>query len=187
MLFRSLSLLNARPAVLFAVWNCVIFVRDGLYQDAILKFDLYIPDGFPTSECPTVQFTTQTFHPVCAAGMLRDGLRPAECPFCHCNFVPVSPYAIEPFPFSNRCCHGGAWLPLQAIDPHTGFVELSTTYPQWRKDKDHIWHLVGYIKSIFYEISTAAQLNPEASHLYVCWVARRCVALAVRILFDCCG
>lgn len=62
---------------------------------------------------------------------------------------------------------------VQAIDPHTGFVELSTAYPTWRGDKDHIWHLVGYIKSMFYEISTAAKLNPEASHLYVGGLTRR--------------
>lgn len=28
------------------VWHGVIFVREGIYKDAIFKFDLYIPDRY---------------------------------------------------------------------------------------------------------------------------------------------
>ncbi|KNC83882.1 hypothetical protein SARC_03872 [Sphaeroforma arctica JP610] len=45
------------------IWHGVLFVREGSYEGGIFKFDVYIPDNFPTEEVPTIQFTSDVFHP----------------------------------------------------------------------------------------------------------------------------
>lgn len=34
------------------VWFGVIFIRNGLYQDGVFKFTVYIPDNYPDGDCP---------------------------------------------------------------------------------------------------------------------------------------
>lgn len=43
-----LQVLNA----LFSVWNGVIFIRQGLYQEAVFRFNLNIPENYPNADCP---------------------------------------------------------------------------------------------------------------------------------------
>jgi len=38
--------------LLFAVWNGVVFVRQGLYQDGVFRFTVEFAANFPDSECP---------------------------------------------------------------------------------------------------------------------------------------
>ncbi|XP_054284981.1 protein crossbronx homolog [Macrosteles quadrilineatus] len=45
------------------VWFCVIFVRKGLYQGGIFRFNLLIPEEFPNCGCPRVVFDSPMFHP----------------------------------------------------------------------------------------------------------------------------
>ncbi|KAJ7904476.1 UBC-like protein [Mycena olivaceomarginata] len=46
------------------VWDCVFFVHQGYYADAILKFRLTFPTNYPESP-PVVQFVTDVvFHPL---------------------------------------------------------------------------------------------------------------------------
>eukprot|EP00051_Salpingoeca_urceolata_P010907 m.134013 g.134013 ORF g.134013 m.134013 type:complete len:296 (+) comp16903_c0_seq2:266-1153(+) len=44
------------------IWDAVMFIRAGLYNQAVLKFELIIPKDFP-SVTPRVVFSTRVFHP----------------------------------------------------------------------------------------------------------------------------
>ncbi|CAM9704725.1 AKT-interacting protein [Lampetra fluviatilis] len=45
-------------------WFGVIFIRQGLYQDGVFKFTVYIPDNYPDGDCPRLVFDWPVFHPV---------------------------------------------------------------------------------------------------------------------------
>jgi len=44
----------------FSVWNGVIFIRQGLYQEAVFRFNLNIPESYPNADCPVS--TTNLIH-----------------------------------------------------------------------------------------------------------------------------
>lgn len=46
------------------VWFGVIFVRSGLYEDGIFRFNITLPDSFPDGGHPKVVFQSEIFHPV---------------------------------------------------------------------------------------------------------------------------
>uniref|UniRef100_A0A3P9L2N2 UBC core domain-containing protein n=1 Tax=Oryzias latipes TaxID=8090 RepID=A0A3P9L2N2_ORYLA len=46
------------------MWFGVIFIRDGLYQDGVFKFTVYIPDNYPDGQCPKLVFDIPVFHPL---------------------------------------------------------------------------------------------------------------------------
>jgi ubiquitin-protein ligase len=46
------------------VWNGVMFVRQGIYQDGIFRFTVNIPANFPDCDCPSITFTPPVYHPV---------------------------------------------------------------------------------------------------------------------------
>ncbi|KAL4234556.1 hypothetical protein ACF0H5_006197 [Mactra antiquata] len=46
------------------IWNGVIFIRQGLYQGAVFRFNLNIPENYPNGDCPRVFFEHLVFHPV---------------------------------------------------------------------------------------------------------------------------
>lgn len=46
------------------IWNGVIFIRQGLYQEAVFRFNLNIPENYPNGECPRVFFEFPVFHPI---------------------------------------------------------------------------------------------------------------------------
>lgn len=46
------------------IWNGVIFIRQGLYQGAVFRFNLNIPENYPNGDCPRVFFEYPVFHPV---------------------------------------------------------------------------------------------------------------------------
>ncbi|RUS89324.1 hypothetical protein EGW08_002931, partial [Elysia chlorotica] len=45
------------------VWSGLIFIRQGLYQGAALRFTLTIPDNYPDGSCPKFVFEFPVFHP----------------------------------------------------------------------------------------------------------------------------
>ena len=53
-------------------WKGVYFVKQGIYQDAVLKFRLTIPAKYP-KEMPIVHFQSEVFHPLVnsASGELK--------------------------------------------------------------------------------------------------------------------
>lgn len=46
------------------LWFGVLFVRRGVYEEAIFRFHLHIPENFPEGDCPKVVFTQPMFHPM---------------------------------------------------------------------------------------------------------------------------
>ncbi|GFN92195.1 AKT-interacting protein [Plakobranchus ocellatus] len=46
------------------VWSGLIFIRQGLYQSAALRFTLTIPDNYPDGSCPKFVFEFPVFHPL---------------------------------------------------------------------------------------------------------------------------
>ena len=36
----------------FSVWYGVIFIRQGIYQEGIFRFKVFIPDNYPDGDCP---------------------------------------------------------------------------------------------------------------------------------------
>uniref|UniRef100_UPI00358DF7FF AKT-interacting protein isoform X1 n=1 Tax=Myxine glutinosa TaxID=7769 RepID=UPI00358DF7FF len=97
-------------------WFGVLFIRQGIYQDGVFKFTIYIPDNYPDGECPRVLFDFPIFHPL--------------------------------------------------VDPTTAELDVKRTFSKWRRNQNHIWHLVAYIRRVFYKIETASPWNPEAAVLY---------------------
>jgi ubiquitin-protein ligase len=49
--------------LLIVVWNGVIFVTEGFYEKGIFKFQVKIPDSYP-SISPEVFFITKVLHPM---------------------------------------------------------------------------------------------------------------------------
>ncbi|KAG7096975.1 hypothetical protein E1B28_004371 [Marasmius oreades] len=47
------------------IWDGVLFVHQGYYSDAILKFRISFPSKYPERP-PKVQFITEVFHPLVA-------------------------------------------------------------------------------------------------------------------------
>ncbi|PIK43568.1 putative AKT-interacting protein isoform X2 [Apostichopus japonicus] len=45
-------------------WFGVLFIRQGIYQEGVFKFDLNIPENFPDGECPALTFRPPLFHPM---------------------------------------------------------------------------------------------------------------------------
>ena len=51
------------PCAQLTYWKGVYFVRQGIYQDAVIKFRVTFPPDYPKS-MPLVHFQTQVFHPL---------------------------------------------------------------------------------------------------------------------------
>lgn len=45
------------------LWFGVLFIKKGLYQGGIFRFNLEIPETFPDCTCPRVVFESKVFHP----------------------------------------------------------------------------------------------------------------------------
>ncbi|KAL0274336.1 UNVERIFIED_CONTAM: hypothetical protein PYX00_006787 [Menopon gallinae] len=45
------------------VWFGIIFVKQGLYQGGVFRFQLHFPDNFPDGPCPKVVFESRVYHP----------------------------------------------------------------------------------------------------------------------------
>lgn len=39
------------------VWHGVMFIRQGLYQGGVYRFQLFIPDTYPDADCPVSSLT----------------------------------------------------------------------------------------------------------------------------------
>ncbi|KAG2369822.1 UBC-like protein [Suillus spraguei] len=69
--YASLRNINHCPAGLYItpsvenilVWDAVLFVHKGYYQDSVLKFTVTFPNDYPERP-PTVRFLTDIFHPL---------------------------------------------------------------------------------------------------------------------------
>ncbi|XP_050487375.1 AKT-interacting protein-like isoform X2 [Bombus huntii] len=46
------------------LWFGVQFVRQGIYQGGIFRFNITLPQNFPDGGCPKVTFQTPVFHPL---------------------------------------------------------------------------------------------------------------------------
>ncbi|KAK8728519.1 hypothetical protein OTU49_008993 [Cherax quadricarinatus] len=99
------------------VWFGVIFIRQGIYQEGIFRFNLHIPENYPDGDVPTVIFETAVFHPL------------------------IDPDSRE-------------------LDIKRGFAN------KWRRNVNHLWHVLLYVRRCFYKIETNHPLNPEAAVLY---------------------
>lgn len=98
------------------LWFAVLFIRKGVYQGGVFRFNLLIPENFPDCSCPQILFETKVFHP--------------------------------------------------RIDIHTGEMEVSSAFPDWKKDVNRLWQVLDYVCRSFYSIDTKHPLNQEAANLY---------------------
>lgn len=46
------------------LWHGVLFIRQGIYQGGIFKFQLQIPESYPDGDCPRLLFEQPIFHPL---------------------------------------------------------------------------------------------------------------------------
>ena len=44
----------------FTVWNGVLFIRQGLYQEGVFKFTLTVPENYPDGDCPVSWLTVNS-------------------------------------------------------------------------------------------------------------------------------
>ncbi|KAB7501427.1 AKT-interacting protein [Armadillidium nasatum] len=50
------------------------------------------------------------------------------------------------------------------VDPETGELEVKKGFSnKWRRNVHHLWHVLLYLRRIFYKIETVNPLNPEAA------------------------
>ncbi|XP_065676817.1 protein AKTIP homolog isoform X3 [Hydra vulgaris] len=45
------------------VWFGVLFIRQGIYQDGVFRFSIFIPSNYPDGDCPSVIFKPPVYHP----------------------------------------------------------------------------------------------------------------------------
>ncbi|XP_063229615.1 AKT-interacting protein-like [Bacillus rossius redtenbacheri] len=98
------------------LWFGVLFVRQGLFQGAVFRFNIHISETFPDGNCPHVVFQSKVFHPL--------------------------------------------------VSPDTGEMDLKSGFPEWRKNGNHLWQVVQYVRRAFYKIETKSAINKEAVALY---------------------
>jgi hypothetical protein len=51
------------------------------------------------------------------------------------------------------------------INPSTGEMDVRSGFEEWRKNVNHIWQVVHYVRRAFYKVETKLPLNQEASEL----------------------
>ena len=51
------------------------------------------------------------------------------------------------------------------INANTGEMDVRSGFQEWRKNVNHIWQVVHYVRRAFYKIETKSPLNQEASEL----------------------
>ena len=59
---------------------------------------------------------------------------------------------------------GPVFHPL--VDPNSGELDVKRAFAKWTPNQNHIWQVLVYARSIFYEISTKSPLNPNATMIY---------------------
>ena len=47
-----------------AGWFGIIFIRQGIYQEAVFRFKILIPDNYPDGDCPRLVFEHPVYHPI---------------------------------------------------------------------------------------------------------------------------
>lgn len=61
--------------------------------------------------------------------------------------------------FQNKVFH-----PM--INPNTGEMDVKSGFQEWRKNVNHIYQVVQYVRRAFYKIETKIPLNEEAAEMY---------------------
>ncbi|XP_067946336.1 AKT-interacting protein-like isoform X2 [Watersipora subatra] len=62
---KSLSGVYVIPSALTPlIWNGCMFIRQGLYQGGVYRFQLFVPDTYPDAGCPLLIFDPPIFHPL---------------------------------------------------------------------------------------------------------------------------
>ncbi|XP_014252475.1 protein AKTIP homolog isoform X2 [Cimex lectularius] len=122
------------------VWFGVVFVRNGIYKGGIFKFNVRIPENYPDTFSPTVDFDTRVFHP--------------------------------------------------SVDEETQELNIRLIFPEWSRQANHIWQILEYTRSIFYEINTLCPFNYKAAKMYendyeqYVKLAEECVEESKRTAFE---
>lgn len=98
------------------VWNGVVFVRQGLYQDGVFRFSIEFAASFPDSDCPSVVFRPVIYHP--------------------------------------------------NVDPESGSLDVKRVFAKWRRNINHVWQVLLFVRRIFLKLETKDALNTEAAELY---------------------
>ena len=129
------------------VWYGLMFVRGGLYKGAIFKFTLLIPANYPDGGCPV--------------SLLKN-----EISVNVIFFFPI--IVFQEFDFQ-----AGVYHPM--VDLETGELETKKEFQRWRRDINHIYHLLTFARKIFYQISTLYAVNTEAADLCVRVCMHACV------------
>ena len=52
------------------------------------------------------------------------------------------------------------------IDRITGKLDINRAFPKWKRNVNHIWNVLLYLRRIFYKIETDNPINLEAATLY---------------------
>lgn len=52
------------------------------------------------------------------------------------------------------------------VDPKTGELDVKRAFPKWKRNVNHIWNVLLFLRRIFYKIDTQLPLNPQAAALY---------------------
>ncbi|XP_018913959.1 AKT-interacting protein isoform X2 [Bemisia tabaci] len=76
------------------------------------------------------------------------------------------------------------------IDKDSGELNIREKFPEWRKDLNHLWQVLDYTQSIFYNIETKNAVNLESTNLFETdletWKLRisACVDVSKAKIFD---
>ncbi|XP_023707713.1 protein crossbronx homolog [Cryptotermes secundus] len=76
------------------------------------------------------------------------------------------------------------------INPSTGEMDVRSGFEEWRKNVNHIWQVVQYVRRAFYKIETKSPFNQKASELYeknqeeFCESVKLCVKASQEQIYD---
>lgn len=122
--------------VYFLVWYGLLCIRGGIYNGAMFKFTLLIPANYPDGGCPV--------------GILLYNR--------HFAALLIMYVVMQEFGFQS-----GVFHPM--VDVYTGTLDTKKEFQRWRRDVNHIHHLLTYARKIFHNIDPLQPVNEEAAKL----------------------
>lgn len=116
------------------IWFGVLFVRSGVFNGAVFRFNVLLPDNFPD-----------------------DKILPVSTFFKHIASILSENLVFQSVVFQNEIFH-----PL--VCPYTGTCDLSFAFQDWRKGVDHIWQILKLVQLLFVDVTETSQFTKKYSH-----------------------
>lgn len=124
----------------FIVWHGVMFIRQGLYQGGVYRFQLFIPDTYPDADCPVSDlfkyiycatdfdnYFNLTYNEYISSNSLEK-----SCPQTHCSHCLRirELYLIFFILFQSLIFDPPVFHPI--INASSGELDVKRAFPKWK-------------------------------------------------------